>query len=189
MFTNPTFISSFKASILLVCIAVLVACTSSPHIHSLIDGTAQFDTYKTYAFHPNLNKSDPDYDRMSSRYIKLAIQNEMKARGFIKADDADLWVNFNVHTKDKISIDSSPSVSLYYGFRHGYGVWGDYPLMQERIRHYTEGTLNIDLIDKKTNLLLWEGVAIGKVSNRSYENLEVKVNEAVKLIFETLPKE
>jgi hypothetical protein len=61
-------------------------------------------------------------------------------------------------------------------------------MMQERIKQYTEGTLNIDLIDRKTNLLLWEGIAIGKVTSNTYDNLEIKVNEAVTLMFETLPK-
>ena len=126
---------------------------------------------------------------MSSRYIKVAIQNEMQKKGFRETEDAQLWVNYNVYVHDKLTVDSSPSISLYYGFRRGYGVWGNYPMMQDRIKQYTEGTLNIDLIDRKTNLLLWEGIAIGKVTSSTYDNLELKINEAVKLMFETLPKD
>jgi len=113
----------------------------------------------------------------------------MQKKGFRQAEDADLWVNFNVYVHDKLTVDTSPSISLYYGFRRDYAVWGNYPMLQERIQQYTEGTLNIDLIDRKTNLLLWEGVAIGKVTSRTYDNLEFKINEAVKLMFETLPKD
>jgi len=169
--------------------SILFSCASTPKIYSLLDDRVQFNNYKTFAFHPNLSAEGGNYDSMSSRYIKVAIQNEMQKKGFREAEDADLWVNFNVHVHDKLTVQSSPSISLYYGFRRDYGVWGNYPMMQERIQQYTEGTLNIDLIDKKTNLLLWEGIAIGKVTSSTYDNLEVKINEAVRLMFETLPKD
>jgi hypothetical protein len=179
--------STCKTVVLLVCMSILFACTSSPKIRSLVDDTAQFDSYQTYAFHPNITPTGSDYDSLSFRYIKLAIENEMREKGFTQTQDAELWINFTVFVKDKLEVDSAPSMSLYYRFRRGYGVWGDYPMMQERIRQYTEGSLNIDLIDQKTNLLLWESVAIGKVSNSTYDNLEFKINETVKLMFEKLP--
>jgi len=180
---------AFKTAVLLMSMSILFACTSTPNIRSLVDDTAQFNNYQTYAFHPNISPTGSDYDSLSSRYIKKAIQNEMRKKGFRQAEDADLWINFNVYVQDKLEVDSTPSMSLYYGFRRGYGVWGNYPIMQERIQQYTEGTLNIDIIDQKTNLLLWEAVAINRVSNSTYENLEVKINEAVKLMFERLPTE
>lgn len=178
-----------KSIVLLMWTSLVFSCASTPKIHSLVDHRVQFNDYQTYAFHPSLNIEGANYDSMSSRYIKLAIQNEMQKKGFRQAEDAELWVNFNVYVHDKLTVDSSPSISLYYGFRRDYGVWGNYPMTQERIQQYTEGTLNIDLIDRKTNLLLWEGVAIGKVTSSTYDSLEFKINEAVKLIFETLPED
>ena len=178
-----------KSSVVLMATLIMFSCASTPKIHSLVDDRVQFNNYQTYAFHPNLSADGGSYDSMSSRYIKVAIQNEMQKKGFREAENADLWVNFNVYVHDKLTVDTSPSISLYYGFRRDYGVWGNYPMMQERIRQYTEGTLNIDIIDRKTNLLIWEGVAIGKVTSSIYDNLEIKINEAVKLMFETLPKD
>jgi hypothetical protein len=151
-----------------------------------MDDTAQFESYKTFAFHPNTIPGSGQYDSLSSRYIKQAIEDEMLRKGFEMAETSDLLVNFNVYVKDKIEVSSTPSVSLYYHFRHGYGVWGDYPITNDRITQYTQGTLNIDIIDRKANRLLWEGVAIGRVKKSTYENLESKVNEAVRLIFEKL---
>lgn len=178
-----------KSIVVLMWTSILFSCASTPKVYSLVDDRVQFSNYQTYAFHPTLGLDDGNYDSMSSRYIKLAIQNEMQKQGFREAEDAELWVNFNVYVHDKLTVESSPSISLYYGFRRDYGVWGNYPMMQERIQQYTEGTLNIDLIDKNTNLLLWEGIAIGKVTSSTYDNLQMKINEAVKLMFETLPKE
>lgn len=65
-------------------------------------------------------------------------------------------------------------------------MWGDYPIFEERVTQYTEGTLNIDLIGNKTNRLLWEGIAVGRVNENTYDNLEAKINEAVALIFRHL---
>ncbi|MFT6413285.1 MAG: hypothetical protein ACI9DS_001715 [Glaciecola sp.] len=180
---------TFKTVVLLLSMSILFACTSTLNIHSLVDETVQFDGYQTYAFHPNTIRAGNNYDSLSARYIKQAIQNEMHKKGFKLAEDAELWINFNVYVQDKLEVDRAPSISLYYGFRRGYGVWGNYPIIQDRIKQYTEGTLNIDLIDQKTNLLLWEAVAIGRVSSSTYDNLEFKINETVKLMFEQLPSD
>lgn len=178
-----------KSCVVLMWTLLLCSCASTPKIHSLVDDRVQFNNYQTYAFHPSLSVERDNYDSMSSRYIKVAIRNEMQKKGFREAEAAELWVNFNVYMQDKITVDTSPSIWLYYGFRRDYGVWGNYPMMQERIRQYTEGTLNIDLIDRQNNVLLWEGIAIGKVTSSTYDNLEFKINEAVRLMFETLPRD
>lgn len=187
MFARKTL--TVKTGILLLTMSILFTCASPPKIHSLVDKTVQFNSYQTYDFHPNTISADNNYDSLSARYIKQAIENEMRKKGYKQTEDAELWVNFNVYAQDKLQVDSMPTMSIYYGFRRGYGVWGNYPIIQERVKKYTEGTLNIDLIDQKTNLLLWEAVAIDKVSSSTYDNLEFKINEAVKLMFEQLPSD
>ena len=172
---------------LVLLMSILIGCQSAPKIHSMLDQSAQLNHYQTFGFYPTLVPKGDEYDSLSYRYIKSAIQTEMLKKGYTFAEEPDLWVNFNVHVKDKINITTAPSPSFYYHYRRGYGVWGDYPIVDERITQYTQGTLNIDLIDNKTKRLLWEGVAIGRVSENTYENLEDKVKQAVALIFEKLP--
>lgn len=179
----------FRSVFLLTLSVILFSCQSVPSIHSIVDKTAQFENYTTFGFHPTLLPQGNEYDSLSYRYIKSSIQTEMLNKGYKYAEEPDLWVNFNVHVKDKIMINSGPSASFYYHYRQGYGVWGNYPIVDERITQYTEGTLNIDLIDNRTNRLLWEGIAIGRVSENTYDNLEYKVNQAVRLIFEKLPNQ
>jgi hypothetical protein len=178
---------SIRDLFLVVLTSFLLGCQTMPKIHSMLDQSAQFDNYQTFGFHPTLMLKGDEYDSLSSRYIKSAIQTEMLKKGYKYAEKPDLWVNFNVYVKDKININTAPSVSFYYHYRRGYSVWGDYPIVEERISQYTEGTLNIDLIDNNTNHLLWEGVAIGRVNEKTYDNLEDKINQAVALIFAKLP--
>lgn len=177
----------FRLGVILLLSAILFGCQSAPRIHTMVDKSAHFNGYATFGFHPTLQPKRDEYDPISYRYIKSAIHHEMLNKGYIYAEQPDLWVNFNVYVKDKIEINTPPSASFYYHYRRGYGVWGDYPIFEERIKQYTEGTLNIDLIDNNTNRLLWEGVAIGRVSEQTYDNLEAKINQAVGLIFEKLP--
>lgn len=166
---------------------LMIGCQSVPNVHSMLDKSAQFEKYQTFGFHPQIKPKKNEYDSLSYRYIKTAIQAEMLNKGYKYSEEPDLLVNFNVYVKDKIQINTSPSAYYYYHYRRGYGVWADYPIIDDRITQYTEGTLNIDLVDNKSNRLLWEGVAIGRVNEKTYENLEDKINQAVKLIFEKLP--
>lgn len=185
-----------RVVLLLLLSAILFGCQSVPSIHSMHDQTAQFDRYTTFGFHPTLLLKGDEYDSLAYRYIKSAINNEMLKKGYKYAKQPELWVNFHVYVKDKIKINTvpsfgtapyTPSASFYYNYRQGYGVWGDYPIYEERITQYTEGTINIDLIDNNTNRLLWEGVAIGRVSEKTYDNLEEQINQAVGLIFQEFP--
>ena len=179
---------TIQSVVFLLLTSLMIGCQSVPIIHSMLDQSAQLNNYQTFGFHPQLTLKADQYDSLSHRYIKSAIKTEMLNKGYKYAEEPDLLVNFNVYVKDKIKIDTVPSAAFYYHYRRDYGVWGDYPIFDERITQYTEGTLNVDLIDNKNNLLLWEGVAIGKVSEKTYENLEDRINQAVSLIFERLPK-
>ncbi len=65
----------------------------------------------------------------------------------------------------------------YYGYRGGYyGAYGGY---DTTVTQYTEGTLNIDLVDNTTDTLVWEVVTVGKITDKVRENLKETVNEVV----------
>lgn len=163
-------------------ILAISGCQSVPQIHVIKDNSVQFNAYKTYGFYPSLELKGDEYDSATTGYIKAAIKTEMTNKGYRFADNPELWVSFNVFVKDKIRVQSVYRASDYYMYRRGYSVWDDYPYFDERVSQYTEGTLNIDIIDSKTKRLVWEGIAIGKVNQNTYDNLENKVDEAVQLI-------
>lgn len=163
------------------------ACQSSPSIYALQDDSADFSRYETFGFHPQLLLEGDEYDKLSTRYIKDAIVTQMQKKGYRYAQNPDLWLNFNTYTKEKIRVSSTPQPFPYYHFRYNYGVWPGYPMAETRVDQYTEGTLNIDVVDRSAKTLLWEGAAIGKLNKKTMENLEAKINQAVDLIFEKFP--
>ncbi len=175
--------------IMLVCsINVLSGCQSLPTVHALYDENADLSVYSTFSFHPQLMPKGDEYDKLSTHHIKAAIVTQMQNKGYRYAANSDLWVNFNTYKKQKIRITDTSRLYPYYGYRNNYGVWGAYPRPATRVDQYTEGTLNIDVIDRSSKKLLWEGIAVGKLTKKTMDNLEGKINEAVALVFEKFPQ-
>jgi len=169
-------------------------CSSSSNIRSDYDRGADFGAYKTYNFMENAGPHAGNYEDFFSQYMKAAIEIEMENRGYTKADDPDLWVNFNGILQEKTKVRTTPSsppmgMGGYYGYRADfYDPWGGYGYGTEtHVSQYTEGTFNIDLVDNARDQLIWEAVGVGRVSQKDLENLEEGVMEGVPEFFASYP--
>jgi hypothetical protein len=188
--------SQFLLSRLFLSVAVttlVAACASGPTIRSNQDPGANFSAYQTYGFEPVLGTDRPGGNQsLLSQYMKTAAAREMQLRGYRLADDPDLLVNFYVHTQEKIRTTQTPSSSGYYGYRGGrYGTYSGYGYgggTETTVTQYTEGTVNIDVIDAKRKQLVWEGVAVGRVSKDVMDRLEAAANAVVTEIFAEYPQ-
>lgn len=179
--------SVLRVARVLMLAGALYSCASGPRIYTSQDPQAAFDTYRTFAFEARLGTDRPDgYASLLSQYLKTATRAEMERRGYrYSEENPDLSVNFFVNTQEKIRSRTTPSPDVYYTYRRGYyRTWGGY---ETTIAQYTEGTLNIDIIDAKRDQLVWEGVAIGRVSEKARENLQAAVNGAVVAVFAEYP--
>jgi len=176
--------------IVVIAIVVLTlglnACSSGPKIFTNENPSADFTNYTTYNFEPRLGTDKRDgYRSILSNYLVAAADSEMQARGYQRSDNPDLVLNFYVHTKEKIRTTSSPSMGGYYGYRGGrYNTYGGY---DTQVTQYTEGTLNIDIVDNRSAQLAWEGIAVGRVNDEVLKNLEAATNAAIAEIFGKFP--
>ena len=168
-------------------------CASGPNIMSDHDRSAPFDSYNTYAFMEGAGPDQGDYQSFFSKYVIEAVEIEMEKRGYTKSDNPDLLINFNANLQDKTKIRTTsappPMHGGYYGYRSNYyGAWGGYGYGTEtHVSQYTEGTFNIDIVDNKTHQLVWEAVGIGRVSEKTLENLEETVKNGVPNYFALYP--
>jgi hypothetical protein len=149
-----------------------------------------FETY-SYAATPGTDTPGAP-TTLLTQYLKSAIDREMQARGYrYVPDGGDLLVNFYVETTEKIqsrtTATTGPSMRFgYYGYRSGlYASWHTYP--ETEISQYTEGTLNIDVADAAQRQLVWEGIAIGRVSEETRRDVEAAINAVVPQIFAEFP--
>jgi len=184
--------------IVLVGAALIAAgCASGPRVRAERDRTADFSQYKTFAFVSPLGTDREGYQTMVSQYLKSATQRELEARGLRLVEAApQLLVNFSGRLNDRLRTSTMPATGVtvgigmgrgYYNYRTGfYTAWPLYP-METHVDTYSEGTLNIDVIDAERKQMIWEGVAVGRVTEQTMDNLKPKIDEAVAAIFAKYP--
>lgn len=167
--------------------AVLAGCATGPRLFVNADPGASFATYRTYNFVKPLDTDHDSYSSILSQYLRTAAAREMDSRGYRQSDNPDLLINFHVQTQDKIQGTSTPVMPFggYYGYRSGYyGVWGGY---EDYVTTYTEGTLTLDIVDAARKQLVWEGTAVGRVTNEDRANLQPVINGVIGQLFGKYP--
>jgi len=171
MQTSSVF-KKFSRFAFLAGMAVLLAsCASKPAIESDYDHTIDFSQYKTFGFFNPMGIENPNYSSIYGSIFRDAISKEMESRGYTKSANPDLMINVSgrLQDKTKITTTSDPYMGAgYYGYRGGaYGAWGGYGYgTQTHVSNYTEGTVNVDLVDRELKRMVWEGVAVGRVNEK-----------------------
>lgn len=170
-----------------IVLLALQACASTPNTTTTYDRSADFSAYRSFGFVEPLGTDAGGYSSLVSQTLKAATRREMESRGYSYAvSNPDLLINFNARLADKTKVDQTPvGAPMYMGYRRGlYGGWAGY---QTTVDQYTEGTLNIDLVDANKRQLVWEGVSVGRISNKQRENREAAIDAAVVEIFSKYP--
>ena len=168
----------------------LAGCSTGPQVRADYDHSTNFALYRTFGYITPLGTDVDGYSTLITQRLKAATQRELEARGY-RYDDAhpDLLVNFSAKLENKIDVQPvmAPPVG-YYGYRAAafYGAWPAYGF-QNNVDQYTQGTLNIDLVDAARKQLVWEGVAVGRVTNDKLANPAPAIDNAVKEIFAKYP--
>lgn len=160
---------------------MLFASCSSVRVASDYDTKVNFNQYQTYAFFkPGIDKAEiSDLDK---RRILRAIDNELGAKGMQKSETPDIMISFFTKANERVDVYQS-----YYGWGSPWGWGWGYPWGGTTVSRTTEGTLYIDIIDAKTNELVWQGIGTAPLNNTSMERKEARINEIVKKILERYP--
>lgn len=171
-------------------VTILAACASSPAIKSDYDHQADFSRYRTFGYMSLLGTDKAGYSTLLTERLKDATRGQMEMRGYVyDAANPDLLVNFNGKLQQKTQVTEAPPPPMgpYYGYRSGfYGGWPGYG-WGDTVYQYTEGTLNIDLVDARRKQMVWEGVAVGEVQNPDTATSSQNIDKAVAGIFAKYP--
>lgn len=172
------------------CVLLLAACATGPRITSDVDPSANFAQYRSFAFYSPLAIEAQGYATLTSGRIKNAARAQMEARGYVYDETSpDLWVNLNAYMQEKTDVVSMPEVDYdyYYSYRARRYVSVPYWRDRTEVYQYTEGTMNVDLVDAAQNRLVWTGVAVGRVGRATPEERAAKIDAAVADIFLRYP--
>ncbi len=172
-----------KSIYLLLVIAAFAAACSPITVSYDLDKSIDFNKYKTYAYTEETLKL-PIGDLNRDRLLR-AVDAELTARGLTKSDSPDAWIDLDVKAKERTEATATNNGTMYRG-RYGYG--GGFSTTTIDYNTYVDGTLFINLIDKSTEKLVWQGRGTKTIEeNSSPEKKEANINTAVKMIFTKYP--
>jgi len=184
----------FSQSIVFTCAAILLtACSSGPKIESDYDHTIDFSQYRTYGFFNPMGIENPNYSSIYGSIFRDAISKEMNSRGYTMSDNPDLVINVSGRLQDKTKVTTTSDPYMhggYYGYRRGaYGTWGGYGYgTTTHVSNYTEGTVNVDIVDRTQKRMVWEGVAVGRVKeNKTNEETRTNIYNGIQEMFAGYP--
>ena len=169
---------------------LLAGCATGPKITSEADPEANFGKYRTFAFYAPLALEKEGYATPTTDRIKAAARAQMEARGYIYSSERpDLWVNLNAYMQKRTDVTTIPTVdyAYYYSYRaRGYFA---VPYWRDRtdVHEYTEGTMNVDLVDRESNRLVWEGIAVGRIARLKPEERAARIDATMAEIFARYP--
>ena len=162
----------------LVSLFLFFSC-STIRVGADYDSVTNFEEYQTFAFYkPGIDKAKiSDLDK---KRIMREIEVNLKAKGMKIDADPDLLIS--IFTKERERIDVYNNNIGYWGY--GFGPWYG---GGTSVTSTPEGTLFIDLIDKKKNELVWQGIGKGDLIMTTVEKKEARIKEIVTKILAQYP--
>lgn len=141
-----------------------------------------FSQLHTFTFKTDRASNDPlATNTIQAQRIQAALSNQFQANGFtLSEDNPDFIIAFYARTREKTQVNS---FGYGPGFGWGYGIpfrgrwrWGYGPDIWTTT--YTEGCVMADIIDAKTQELVWRGMVRDEVDGIGQS--EKQANNAAK---------
>lgn len=171
---------------------LLTGCASGPRIITNADPSADLGSFKTFDFMQPLSTDRDGVRTLLSTHLMEATTRELQNAGMRRVtENPQVLVNFFVSTRETIETRSVPTSSTSMFYRRGrYNPWGSYTLATSttEVVQRTEGTISVDLVDASRNQLVWEGAAVGRVTDRTRRELEQTISSAIADIFAGFPQ-
>jgi len=172
----------FLAAIAALAVTGCATMSVSSHVERGLD----FAQYRTYDWGPadSLPSGDPRLDQnpFFQDHLQGAVEKQLAVRGFgwSTAGTADLLIHYHANISERIDIDRLDSERGYCSADN----------CSPPVVEYEAGTLVLDIIDMRTNRLIWRGWAQGSVKGMldSQETMARQIDDAVSRMFTRFPK-
>ena len=149
-----------------------------------------FNNYHSFKFFnpANMPASNFSFDEEAKKVIYDAVADEMRVRGYKSIQAADLIIKIQGGTKSSVEIRNDNRYypyDNYYNYNRYGSLYND-PYNRSRDESKKESNIIIDLIDVKTDKVVWQGVGIGSFGKNEAID-ELKLREAITAIFAEYP--
>lgn len=156
---------------IIVLLGLLAGCASEPTYIIDHDQTYDFSSIKTYRWYDDMVQSrSAEYRQYnpSDKRVRDNVAKQLRQHGIVEATSGkgDIWINYSTSKQQHTRI-SGQEQGAYGGVAAGtYGraVSVGYSTGPS-VRVYEDGTAILDMIDVRTQKLVWRGVAEGRLKN------------------------
>jgi hypothetical protein len=160
-------------------VVLMGTATLAQNITYDFDRATDFSRLKTFAW----VRGPVVLDEINHRRVVDAVNSQLLSKGLVRVDSArkpDLFVAYHA------SFDSDLQIT---GFSSG---WGPYRFAGRsgvaRAEEIVNGTLAVDLVDARTNTIVWRGMATREVDVKADPNKrERNINRAAERLFKNYP--
>ena len=161
-------------------------CATTMTVSSHMERGLDFARYRTFVWGPPdaLPTGDPRLDQnpFFKDHLQGAVEKQLAVRGIdLSADGtADLLIHYHANITQRIDINRLDSA---YGYCSGGNCSAD-------IIEYEAGTLVLDIIDARSNRLIWRGWARDSVEDvlDDPDQMARMISEAVMRMLQRLPR-
>lgn len=135
------------------------------------DKTVDFTGFTTFSTRQGQTAGNP----LVAQRIQAALEAELSARGLTKVDRAgDLVAVYHASIETQVDVDA---------FGYGRPRWGT---RQVYVRNYELGTVIVDLLDAKTDRVVWRGVGRDVVSGDP-DKVAGRITRGAERMFKNFP--
>lgn len=189
---------SLQACIAAVSLFLLGGCAATFEASHDHDANHDFSDYQKFTWisenpmkvGPSVQSPNP----LLEPRIMSAVEAELVGKGYRKVNtpkDADFVLSFTVGSREKIRVDSYPTMSVGYSAGYpshwGWGAAYHCCASDTKVRQYTKGILAIDVFDVKDRRPVWHGVAQKTITESDRENAKETIAAAVAAILAGFP--
>jgi len=176
---------TIKNLLLILSAGLLFSCKPTLKVNTDYDRTADFSAYKTFGLHYLVTSRT--VSQLNEERIWNSIRSTMSQKGYIEKDrNPDLVIHAISVVKNKNYL--SATSSGYTGLYRPYGYWGGSATTTVQTNQYKEGSLVINVVDAKTNRLIWEGIGNAEFE-KTPKNPDEAISNAVTKIMTGFPAE
>ena len=177
----------------LIFLLVITSCGSTVSVTNDFDKSIDFKKYKTFSFYHL--KTTGEISKLNADRVVNAIILEMKGKGYVEdKNNPDLLINAVTVLQEKEA--TTVSSTNYYGYGgyyrpygYGYGYGYGYPVgnsVDVNTYNYKDGTIMVDILDAKTEKLIWEGTGTSEITSKVQEP-ERAIGYAISKILASYP--
>lgn len=192
-------------SLVLFSALMFASCSSSLTVSTDYDRSVDFSKYKTFGIY-KLDAEAQTISELNRNRIYAAIKAALTERGLTESATPDLWVNILAYVDSRESVSSTTTTTgmgmgmggmgMGMGGFHRPYMWGGGPMMmtgssfsntQYNVNTIKEGSLLVDLIDAKTNNLVWQSVGNREIDKNFGKDADARITKYATQIFSTFP--